>query len=478
MFTKTRRAKAPPLKRDELLYSNRSLVNIIVPLLLTQLLSILVSTVDTVMVSFAGEAAVSGVSLVASLDTLLMMFFTSMIAGGAVVLTQTLGRGSYADVYEVAKQLLYICTLIATVLAVVVSVFSKPLLYGLFGEAEDAIMQSAKSYFFFIALSYPFVAIQDAAGACFRASGDTRTHFFVSLAVNMVNVCFNAFFIYKMGMGAAGAALATLIARGCGAVILFVLILGKKHEIHIERILHYRPNFIIIKQIMGIGVPNGIENAMFQFGRVVTQSLISSLGTTAIAANAIAFNICNFQYLVGSAFATTIVTVVGFCLGSREQRQAKYYARRLIGFEYAVLWVVIGLSCICINPLLSLYNLSGASAALAKQLVFYHAVFAAAIWPIGFTLPSAFRAAGDVRYPMVVSMATMWIFRVVGAYFCALESVSVFGLFTVPGLGLGIAGVWFAMTVDWLIRAVLFFIHFIKGKWALRRSVAVEGAVN
>lgn len=466
--------RSPQIEGESMLFSNRDLRKIIIPLLLSQILSVLVGMVDTVMVAYAGEAAVSGVSLVSSLDTLLLIFFTSTIGGGAVVLSQSVGRKNYKETCEAAKQLVYVVTILSMILMVVVSAFRSQLLFLLFGDAEESIMQSANDYLFFLALSYPFIAIRDSIGACFRASGNTRVSLVVSIILNLTNIVLNAILIMGYGMGARGAAIATLISRIVGAAIMLVLILNKKHLIHIEKLFCYKPNFSIIKRVMRIGIPNGIENAMFQFGRVLTQSLISTMGKTAIAANAVALNVSNFQYMTGGAFSSAMITVVGICIGAREFRQAKHYSRKIMFYEYLALWAVIGGTFLLINPLLSAYSLSAESAALAKQLIFYHGIVGALIWPLGFVLNSTFRAAGDVRFSMVVSMSTMWIFRVLGGYVCALESVSVFGLFSIPGLGLGILGVWLAMTIDWVFRCSLFLIYYLKEKWLDRKRIELQ----
>ncbi len=449
----------------ETLFSNRDLRRIIIPLLLSQILSVLVGTIDTMMVSYAGEDAVSGVSLVSSLDVFLLIFFTSTIGGGAVVLSQSIGSKQYKEMHETAKQLLYIVTALATVLTVVVSIFRVSLLSTLFGDADASVMQNAKEYMFFLALSYPFVAIQDGIGASFVASGNTRISLIVSIILNVINIVMNAVLIYGVGIGAAGAAIATLIARIFGAAIMLILILDKRRVIHIEKIFRYRPNIRIIKRILGIGIPNGLENAMFQFGRLLTQSLVSALGTAALAANSVALGIANFQYMTGNAFSSAMIVVVGTCVGAQKRRQAKRDSFKLLAFNYLVIWMVILATLLFLNPIVDVYSLSDGSAKLAKQMLLLHSVFAATIWPVGFMLPSAFRAAGNVRFPMVVSMLSMWIFRVAGAYVCALETVSVFGLFSFPGLGMGIWGVWLAMIIDWVFRFAVYLIHYLRNKW-------------
>lgn len=450
---------------ENMMFSNRALVKIMVPLFLQQVLTILVSTVDSIMVSYAGEAAVSGVSLISSLDVLLAIFFTAMTAGGSVVVAQLLGKRDLASVNEAAKQLVYIANIVAAVVTTVVLILKRPLLNLLFGDAEADVMAAALDYFSIVALSFPLLAITEGVGAIFRTSGNTSIALLISLIVNLLNVGGNALFIIGFDMGSAGAALSTLIARGVGAVIFLMLITDKKREIFIDKILKYKPDLAIIKKILHIGVPNGIESAMFQFGKLLTQSLISTMGTAVIAANAVASTISGYQYTTGNACRSTMITVVGRCIGAGEREQAKHYSRKIMMINYIALWSVVLCTGALLSPIVSLYDISAAAADQAKVLILYHCICAAFIWPIAFTLPSCFRAAGDVHYSLGISLFAMWVFRVGGSYILALESVSVFGLFTLPGFGLGVLGVWVAMTVDWVFRTVFFTVHYLRGKW-------------
>ena len=273
-------------------------------------------------------------------------------------------------------------------------------------------------------------------------------------------------------MGAAGAGLATLIARIVSAGVLLVFIHRKQYPVRIERLLSYKPNPRIIRQITHIGVPNGLENTLFQFGRLLTQTLVATMGTSVIAANSVGLTISGYQYMTGTTCSTVMIVVVGRCIGAQKLEQAKYYSRKILAINYGLLWTVILGSLIFLGPLVGMYDLSEASAELSKTLIIWHFIIAAMIWPLGFMLPSSFRAAGDVRFPMVISIASMWIFRIALAYFFALDSISVFGLFTIPGLGLGIMGVWGAMFVDWVFRCSVFLIHYLRGKWLKKRLVS------
>ena len=457
--------------RSAPLFSGRALFSIIFPLILQQILSITIGTADSMMVARAGEAAVSGVSLVNTLDTLLVLVFTSLVSGGSVVVSQALGRKDFTGARTAAKQLLYASTGIALLVSVTVILCRHPLLNLLFGAVEADVMQSALGYFFFVALSFPFLAIESANAASFRAMGNSMISLLVSLMMNLINIGGNALFILVFEWGAIGAAVATLISRIVGATVLTILLHSKKNAVYLEKLLHYKPDFRVIRSILHIGVPNGIENGMFQFGKLLTQTLISTMPTAAIAANAVANTLANIQYMTGAAFSNTMVTVVGRCIGAEEKEQAKRYARLLTVLEYLVLFIMALVTVIFAKPLIAVYDLSPDSSALAYRMILYHSICAVLVWPIAFTLPSAFRASSDVRFPLVVSMFSMWTFRVALSYVFAQETVSLFGLITFPGLGMGVMGVWVAMTVDWLFRMVMFIWRFVSGKWLTVKRV-------
>ncbi len=452
-------------ERKDLLFSRREIIKIVAPLILQGILSIAISMIDSMMVSNKGQEAFAGVSLVGSLDTLLITLFSSLTSGGAVVLAQAVGRGDRKRACEAGKQLCYAAAIVATVISTVVLLLRVPLLRLLFGDVEASVMQNALVYFSFVALSFPFLAIEYSVSAIFRTQGDSMISLKISVFMNLLNIGGNAVLIYGCDLGAAGAAIATLFSRMVCAVLVVIIAHNKKRFVYLERFFHYRPNFVIIKDILRIGVPNGLENSMFQFGRLMTSSIVSGLGTMAIAANAAALSLANLQYTTGGAFQNTMVTVVGRCIGAEKRDQAKRYARTLLLGCYGVFFVVIGLMCLFSQPLLRLFGLPLNSTGLAQQLLFYHSVVSILIWPIAFCLPNAFRAANDVRFSMVVSILSMWIFRVAFGYVLALETVSVFGFTPFRGLGMGVMGVWVAMTVDWVFRTGFFLFRFLSDRW-------------
>ena len=324
-------------------------------------------------------------------------------------------------------------------------------------------MQNAQSYFFYILLSFPFLAIYNVGATIHHTMGKTAIPMITSILMNVINIAGNATLIYGYHMGAAGAAIATLISRTVGAIIMVVLVQSKKNDIRVERILHYRPDFAVIKQTLRIGIPNGVENSMFQFGKLLTQSLISSMGTAAIAANAVAQTLANVEYMPG-AINAAMISVVGRCVGAEEKKQAKQYAKKILFYAYALVWL-FSIGVILFSGLvIRAYHLSAESAVLARKIILYHSVCCMILWPSGFILPSALRAASDVKFTLYVSAGCMWVLRVALGYVLASDAISLFG-FSIPGLGLGVMGVWLAMSVDWIVRVGLYLWRFLSGKW-------------
>ena len=436
-----------------MLFSRKDLSKIIIPLLIEQALAITIGMLDTAMVSTAGEAAVSGVSLVDSVNLLLVYLFSALAGGGAVVISQLIGQREIGAAKEASKQLMWVVFIASTFLAVFSVCLRGPLLKLIFGKIEADVMENALVYFFYTALSYPFLGLYNAGAAIYRAQGNSKTSMYVSFLMNGINVAGNALLIFVFKMGAAGAAIATLFSRVIGALIMTILPCKKNKEVYIEKIFRYKPDFRLIKRICGIGIPNGLESGMFQFGKVITQSLISSFGTIAIAANAAANALTALQYIPGNAIGLAMVTVVGQCVGAGEKEQAKKYSKRLVGLTYLCIFVISAVLCIFPKGLVGLFGLSPDATSLAINLIYANSIAVCTIWPLAFTLATSFRAASDVKYPMIMSVISMWVFRV-GLSFVLSK-----------WLDMGVMGVWIAMYADWLFRAIIFVIRYLKGKW-------------
>ncbi len=443
------------------MFSRKDLIRIILPLFIEQILAVTIGMFDSMMVSSAGEAAVSGVSLVDSINILLSNIFAALATGGAVVCAQLLGRKDYETARASAKQLIYTQGLVSLIILAVALAFRMQILRLVFGSVSDEVMANASIYFFYTSLSYPFLALYNSGAAIFRAMGNSKISMHVSVLMNFINVGGNAILIYGFHLGAAGAAIATLFSRIFGSILIIALLRNRSNDIYIEKLFRYKPNFRIIKRILGIGIPNGMENGMFQFGKLLTQSLISTLGTAAIAANAVAHVIASFVYAAGGSFGIAMITVVGMCVGAGEEKQARMYVKKIIGVEYIVIFAVTALLTALAGPIIGAYNIS--DTALAWELILMHGVVSIILWPLSFTLPSCFRAANDVIFALVVSVSSMWVFRV------ALSYILVYNF------GMGAESVWIAMFVDWVCRTAFFVPRYFGDRWlAAYRKVSKQ----
>lgn len=438
--------------RKRYLFTNRDLIRLIAPLIVEQILAVTVGMADTMMVSSAGEAATSGVSLVDMINNLIINVFAAVSTGGAVVASQYLGHEDREKARESANQLILVTGLIAGAIMVLSIVFRKGLLEALYQGVEADVMKNALIYLVLSALSYPFLAVYNSCAALFRSMGNSEISMQVSIIMNVINVTGNALLIFGMKWGVAGAALASLIARMIACVILFVRLRSKKLIIHIGNGI-FSWNGKMIGKILHIGIPGGVENSIFQLGRILVVSIIATFGTTQIAANAVANNLDSMGVLAGQAMNLAMITVIGRCVGAGDYEQADYYVKKMMKMTY----LVNGLCCafvIATLPLtLKLYGLSDDTLKLAAILVLIHDGIAIILWPASFTLPNVLRAAGDVKFPMVVSISSMIVFRIGLSYIVGV------------GMGMGAIGVWIAMIVDWIARVSCFVERYRSGKW-------------
>ena len=441
-----------------MLFSKQDIRKILFPLLVEQILAVALGMFDSMMVSSVGEAAVSGVSLVDSISILLINVFSALATGGAVVCSQFLGHKDAEGARSSAKQLYYAVFAVSSLLMTIALVFSSQILHLIFGKVEADVMAFAKTYFVITAISYPFLGLYNGGAALFRAMGNSKISLYVSLAMNLLNVGGNALLIYGFKLGVAGAAISTLAARIFGAAVMLILSHNRKNTIYVDNILRFRPSFPIIRRILRIGIPGGMENGMFQVGKLLTQSLVASLPTAIIAANSVANTLASFQYAAGGAVGLTLITVIGRCTGAGEKEQAKHYAKSLLFTAYKIMLITSVLLTIFPKPIIGLFELSTEATDAVLRLVLLHNLATVLIWPLAFTLPHCFRAASDVMFPMVTSIISMWVFRVVCSYIFVLY------------FHLGVYGVWLAMFCDWLFRGSMFFVRLISNKWLLKYS--------
>lgn len=441
-----------PLSKP-LLFSNRQLAILILPIVIERLLDVSVGFADTLMVASVGEAAVSAIALVDSLNNLFLFLFSALATGGAVVVAQYIGQKNFKNGSEAAKQLIYTTLTISLLFCFTFILFNSQILHLLYGEIETTIMSQSQIYFYLTALSYPLLGLFNAGAALFRAMGNSRISMKVALVMTLTNIVGNAILIYIFKWGVFGAALATLISRLLGSFIMIFLLLKNKELIIITNIFKVRFNWPMIKRILNIGIPNAIESGIFHIGKISVQALTATFGTSAIAANAIVNTIASTTNIPGISIGMATITVVGQSLGASDIDQAVYYAKKLMKIAYSTLIILATVLFLSTEFLVSIFNLSENSAALATSVLKLLFVVNAIIWPLAFTLPNALRAAGDVRFTMTISITSMWMFRVGLSY--------VLGRY----LGFGLHGVWYAMYADWLFRSICFVSRFTKGKW-------------
>ncbi len=440
-------------KKSNYLFSNKDLAILILPLIVEQLLAILVGIADTVMISSVGEAAVSGVSLVDSVMILLINLFAALATGGAVVAGQYLGQKDDENACTASEQLVWFIMIIAAVVMILMYIFQGIIFRVVFGSITEEVAHHSDIYYKIVALSIPFIAVYNGGAAIFRAMGNSRISMIVSMIMNAINVVGNAVLVYGLRLGTAGVAIPTLVSRIVAAVIIIALLCDKRLPLHIRKTLKYKFHRNMVGKILYIGVPNGMENSMFQLGKLIVLSLVSTFGTYAITANAVSNSIAAFHILPGQAAGLAVITVISRCVGAGDNEQVSYYTKKLHIFSYVFIILTVGSTFLIMPEIMKAYNLSELTARTTSKILYFHGTCAMVIWPLSFTLPSVFRAAGDVKFAMTVSIVSMWICRIVMSY--------VIGKY----MGLGVFGIWVAMVLDWCVRSVCFVARYKSGKW-------------
>jgi putative MATE family efflux protein len=445
-------------------WNGRALFRLLWPLIIEQLLAVTMGAVDTMMVSTVGEFAVSGVNIIDNINNLLIIAFMALSTGGAVVVSQYIGRKDTRNSRLAAKQLVYIVTLAALLIMGIALCFRRPVIRLLYGNVEDMVMDAASVYFLITALSYPFLALYNANAALFRSVGNSRVTMLIALLVNILNIGGNVICIYGLHMGVAGAALSTLFSRIVAALVSLALLVRRRcSPVSLSGILKIRLARPMIRNILNVGIPGGLENSMFQIGRLLTQRIFTSFGTGVFAANAIASVVNSFSFMPGMAYGMALITIVGQCVGAGDYAAAKKQTARIMKIAYITIIIISLLIYVFMEPLVSLFRLSPEAHDMAKNFLRVHCISMAIGWPLSFGLPNALRAAGDVRYVMIVATVSMWTVRVSAAY-----------LLVYP-LGVGPLGVWLAMGADFAVRGTCYLTRWLRGKWQTKRVIGDQG---
>ena len=449
------------MEQQQHMFSNRLICSLLIPVVLEQLLNSIMGTADTMMVSNVGSAAISAVSLVDSINVLVIQAFSALAAGGAIVCAQYIGQKNKEKANESARQVLFIITAISVAVSLICLVFQKPLLRLIFGSVEPAVMSASETYFFYTALSFPFIAAYDSAASIFRAQDNTKGPMIISMISNVMNIAGNAVMIWVFHMGVAGAALSTLISRIFCAVVVIIQLRKEREgqEIVVRDYFKIRPDWSMIRRILGLGIPSGVENRMFQLGKLAIQSTVSTLGTAAIAAQAMTNILENLNGIAAIGVGVGLMTIVGQCLGAGRKDEAVYYIKKLC----VIAEVIIIISCLGVfaltKPITILGGMEKESADMCFHMVMWITIVKPLVWIMAFIPGYGLRAAGDVKFSMIVSCCTMWACR-----FCLC-------VFLIRVMGFGPMGVWIGMFADWTLRGIIFTWRFHSRKWLQHKVI-------
>lgn len=442
-----------------LMFDNKKLAKLLIPLALDQLLNSFMGTVDTLCVSNLGSAAISAVSLVDSINILIVQAFFALASGGTVVCSHYLGCKEKKQAQEAARQLVFITFMLSLAITVLFVIFNGPLLHLIFGKVEQDVMSSARKYFFFTTLSYPFIALYDDGSCILRAQENSRLPMQISIISNIMNVIMNLVFVWIFHWGVAGTAISTLISRIFSMAVVMIKLRNPSFDVSLRHYFSIRPDWSKIKKILYIGVPSGIENSMFQFGKLAIQSTVSLMGTAAIAAQGMTNIIENLNGILAIGIGIGLMTVVGETLGAGHKEEAVYYIKKLC----IIAEVTLVLSCIFMyaitRPITIFGGMEPESAKLCIFMVTCITIVKPLIWDMAFIPAYGLRAAGDVKFSMTVSVLTMWFCRVTLATVLA----RVFHM--------GPMAVWIGMFTDWGIRNIIFTIRFHNRKWLQHKVI-------
>jgi putative MATE family efflux protein len=424
-----------------------------------QVLAVTMGAADTFMVSFVGEAAVSGVNIIDNINNLFIIAFTALCTGGAVVVSQYIGRGDADNARSASRQLYHIVIVAALFVMVPVMIFRQGIIRILYGAVEKDVMDAASIYLLITAASYPFLGIYNACAALYRASGNSKVPMRIAIMVNCFNVAGNGILIFGLGMGVEGAAIATFTSRLIAASILTFMLHRSRSAIGLRNLRHFSLGRSMTARILNIGFPSGVESSMFQIGRLLTQRIFTKFGRAAIAGNAIASVVNSFSFMPGNAFGMALLTVVGQCIGAGDIAEAKKNTARLLKLSFITLFVLSGSIFIVMEPLIRIFHSSPEANAMAQSYLQVHCISMMLGWTVSFALPSALRAAGDARFVMIAATVSMFAVRVSLAYFITFA------------LGVGPLGVWIAMGLDFVVRGSSYIVRWKSGKWQNKRVI-------
>lgn len=435
------------------MFSNKDLKNLIVPLFLEQLLMALVRIADVFVIGFVGEAAVSGVSLVNSFNTIFLNLFTALASGGAVVISQYIGHKDKEHAGQAASQLLTASVILSVAISVVILLTNASLMRLMFGKVDADVMDACVTYLRISAYSYPALAIYNAGAALYRSFGKTSTTMYISILANIINVIGNCIGVFGLHAGVVGVAVPSLVSRCFSAVVITILCFSAKNPVSYLGSWIMKLDVSLQKKILRIAVPNGVESGVFQLVKVALSSVVALFGTYQIAANGVAQSIWSLAALVCVTMGPVFITVIGQCMGAGDIEQAEMYFRKLtkITLVFAIAWNAL---IFAVTPVfMSFYALEDQTKRLVILLVLIHNIFNAVAFTFADPLGKGLRATGDVKFTTATSLFTTIGVRLIFSM--------IFGIW----LNLGVIGIAFAMCLDWSVRGIIFWWRFKQGKW-------------
>ncbi len=444
-------------------FSRRELTALILPLILEQFLAVMVGMADTAMVSGVSGSAVAAVSTVDTVNLLFIQLFSAMSAGGAVVAAQYLGRKDRKNACAAARQLMMATLFLSSLIALIIAVFHRQVISLLDSGSDPDTVRLSEIYLLITAFSYPFLGVYNGGVGLLRAMGNSKASMWTSVAMNIINIGGNALLIHPCGLGVAGAGISTLVSRMVSAAVILFVMFHDAMPIHLEKPRRgsnaYKPDFAMIRRILRIGVPNGLENSLFQVGKVLIMGIITTFPTAIRAANGICNSLSSVVNIPGSAICLASVAVVGQLVGAGKKEEARRYSKKLLLLMYASFLPLNLLLFLLPGPFMALFSLEAEGVPVAIEIMRLYALCSTAVWSLSFGMPNFLRAAGDARFTMMVSIISMLLLRLGLSYLL------------VYGAGLSLQGVWIAMYADWVARAICFCVRFAGSKWLNKKVI-------
>jgi len=448
------------LNKRPLMFSNRALIALALPIIIDALLAVVAGMVDSAMVSSVGEAAVSAVSLVDNINILFVTMFSSMGTGGAVVASQYIGKGDIKKAKEASNQLVYLSVAISVVVTVALMCCIPQTINLIYGSVEEDVFNHCKTYYFFTLIGYPLVALGTSSAALLRAMAKSKQALVVAAAANIFNVIGNAVLIFGFDMGVMGAAISTTLCRAIWGIGGIIMLHSKKLPVKMENLFKFKLNFDIIRRVSNIGVATGIESGLFQIGKILVASLVSTMGTIAITANSVANTVCNLGWNTVGSLGLVLLTVVGQCMGAGEPEQAKMYTKKITYFALGFVVVLFGSIFLLRNQIILIFSFTPEAMSECAKFVGIGALLTiCSVYAWSFIPVNAFRAAGDTRYAVILAVSSMFTFRVGLSYLLGAY------------LKMGLIGVWIGMWADWTCRTIFNIFRFRSGKWLTKKVI-------